>query len=773
MWDYWSGTAGDLLFLPVVVFGLVFGVTHIRANASLRRSSFTALAAMLGAAAGAVSQAAWLFDPQPRLNWMVIRPHGLSPIGWYHAAFLVVASGLLAGLTTELLLRARRIARSTKDANAAQGLALLEGTGASFVLTSAGLFVITVIADSYVSRTTSSSLWTIGLTLAAASVVLGLTWALLGRAARRLGGPILVAILSIVAVLAFSTVDPAAVPMVAVAAAGAGFAGIALGLNLRTTDGRLVRTALTLWPAAATAFVCATAWLSAILQGALLVVLGLLWLILLFLAVVFDPWRYDAAGLSPRWAYLVTAFIVVTAALGPVLYQQPILPVAAITVAGLCSVAVGRVASKRIFDAWEPMVRAERTVDTRLAGTPTEGLRPISRRAWLMATTTGMGAFLALAPLVYESVGEHLKVGRMVPTTSSWLGFSLAFAGGLVLGLPVLVALLRSPPRYSLDDPPRKRAAGFVVQFGAIIALLLMATVTSLLAIRTGWHGSTSVIVVAVAILYVIDRYETTLTDNTVLCFRWPKWTDRLVSFLSAFIGGAALYWALLDGAGRGGLRLHYSVLVFVAASALAALASFVAGGLLFARGDRQFATIYAGWWNIVLNEAARLFILLTVAWIPVFVLTHSDSIGSRLWAETAVATFTIVALALWVGVWSGGRLIQHSYEQRQNRFGGRYRLRDPDDVDPREIRDIVAHAGLLFKEHQRLVQGGQRRAGLMRRRLTPPTNEDFIDSLSVHLAFQVLIRVGIVLATGVGLLALLTGPLTSSVEIRRPMGSR
>ena len=66
MWNYWSGTVGDLL-LPVVVYGLPRGCILL-ADPGERPSWWSLLVGGFGALLGAASQAAWLIDAHPRLT---------------------------------------------------------------------------------------------------------------------------------------------------------------------------------------------------------------------------------------------------------------------------------------------------------------------------------------------------------------------------------------------------------------------------------------------------------------------------------------------------------------------------------------------------------------------------------------------------------------------------------------------------------------------------------------------------------------------------------
>jgi len=90
MWDYWSGTVGDAVLLPIIIGGLTAAISRLKAYSANGSRLPVTCVAFLGAALGVVSQATWLLDPTPRLNWMIVQPHTLSLIrnSSHHAADL-------------------------------------------------------------------------------------------------------------------------------------------------------------------------------------------------------------------------------------------------------------------------------------------------------------------------------------------------------------------------------------------------------------------------------------------------------------------------------------------------------------------------------------------------------------------------------------------------------------------------------------------------------------------------------------------------------------
>ncbi|WKV75326.1 hypothetical protein AW27_029645 [Streptomyces sp. PCS3-D2] len=60
---------------------------------------------MLGSLLGSWTQVQWLRDDAPVLNWTLPRPHHFNAAGWYHAAFLIAMSGVVAALWAWGLMR--------------------------------------------------------------------------------------------------------------------------------------------------------------------------------------------------------------------------------------------------------------------------------------------------------------------------------------------------------------------------------------------------------------------------------------------------------------------------------------------------------------------------------------------------------------------------------------------------------------------------------------------------------------------------------------------
>lgn len=135
LYSYRSATWGDGLLLPMAAASLVVATDLLPARPrerSLSRASF-----IVGALTGLATQVAWLRDPSPRLNWTLPTAHHFNTAGWYHAFFLVAASGMFAALWTRL---GFRVVRAEEISPRVRGGILVAG------LSSAG-FVALVAVD--------------------------------------------------------------------------------------------------------------------------------------------------------------------------------------------------------------------------------------------------------------------------------------------------------------------------------------------------------------------------------------------------------------------------------------------------------------------------------------------------------------------------------------------------------------------------------------------------------------------------------------------------
>lgn len=130
LYDYRSATVGDGLALPLVAFGLA------GASALVSPSKWRFWIGMLGATLAVATQAAWLVDPSPELNWTLPEAHKFNMAGWYHAAFMVAGGFALGWLVGSVLpnLRDTQIRRQLRG-------------WLTFSISGALLFIATLVLD--------------------------------------------------------------------------------------------------------------------------------------------------------------------------------------------------------------------------------------------------------------------------------------------------------------------------------------------------------------------------------------------------------------------------------------------------------------------------------------------------------------------------------------------------------------------------------------------------------------------------------------------------
>jgi hypothetical protein len=93
-WTSFTGTTvGDTLLLPVLAASLVAAFRYLPATGRGTEKYILRFGAFTGALGGLAVQLSWLLDDKPRLSWVLPRAHHFSLAGYYHAIFLIAASG--------------------------------------------------------------------------------------------------------------------------------------------------------------------------------------------------------------------------------------------------------------------------------------------------------------------------------------------------------------------------------------------------------------------------------------------------------------------------------------------------------------------------------------------------------------------------------------------------------------------------------------------------------------------------------------------------------
>lgn len=129
---YRAAVIGDGVCLPVLIAALTSAACETGATPKDRRA--TGWATIAGAAVGIGIQASWLLSPDTKLNWTIPRPHTFNAPGWYHAAFFVAVTTVVAALVTLATRRAWATASAfpnlTLIAASASTFAMLQGLDA-------------------------------------------------------------------------------------------------------------------------------------------------------------------------------------------------------------------------------------------------------------------------------------------------------------------------------------------------------------------------------------------------------------------------------------------------------------------------------------------------------------------------------------------------------------------------------------------------------------------------------------------------------------------
>ncbi len=171
LWSYRSATIGDGLLLPVAAALLVECGDRLQAAPAERWK--TATAGAIGALCGSLLIVSWLRDPSPTINWTSPAPHQFNSAGWWHAIFLIAASGLFAVLIFRVLYRANR---SRKIGEGHVAVELLKTPGAAIVFACLEGFVALVARDSFESLGVTTSFSAVATAGVATLVSIPLLW---------------------------------------------------------------------------------------------------------------------------------------------------------------------------------------------------------------------------------------------------------------------------------------------------------------------------------------------------------------------------------------------------------------------------------------------------------------------------------------------------------------------------------------------------------------------------------------------------------------------
>lgn len=169
LWSYRSATYGDGIALPLLAGLLPAGVRSPRLP-QVPVARWGWLGAAAGFCVGVATQALWLRDPQPHLNWTLPAPHRFTTAGWWHAVFLSLMAALLSGLWVALLVKLH--AASREDERALRSA--LDSAGSAWIIACVLFFTILLALDNR-GATDSQAGLTTAVAVASVGVVLLVT----------------------------------------------------------------------------------------------------------------------------------------------------------------------------------------------------------------------------------------------------------------------------------------------------------------------------------------------------------------------------------------------------------------------------------------------------------------------------------------------------------------------------------------------------------------------------------------------------------------------
>lgn len=107
-WTSFTGTTvGDTLLLPVLAASLLAAFRYFPTTETRRETLVLAGGAFIGTVGGMALQLSWILDDRPMLSWLLPHVHHFSPLGYYHAIFLCIVSGILFSLAFGTVYRIR------------------------------------------------------------------------------------------------------------------------------------------------------------------------------------------------------------------------------------------------------------------------------------------------------------------------------------------------------------------------------------------------------------------------------------------------------------------------------------------------------------------------------------------------------------------------------------------------------------------------------------------------------------------------------------------
>jgi hypothetical protein len=742
--DYLSGTVGDAVLLPTLVYLLAWSrgrvLDAVSRSPSLRRST---LYASLGAVPGAAVMASWLLDEEARLNWSLPEPGVFSLAGWWHAVFLVLVCALLSEHALVVMLGLRHM-RSTAAADHA---AYVRSPLVPCVSAVAVAFCGLAVYDSLPSAATSASISTIAAVSAAAIIAIATFMTTAGAFSLgvlfRMGLGITCGFLLSIAIIL---------------ASGNGFDGLALlaalmvGVGLGECVWRHYDSAARLFifpvltagvPLLVQQFGVTTGLISGLVAAAIVAPT----VVLLFRTL---PLTGPALPLRRRVEMVtVTAGAALFAAL-VLTWEQAERELALLDYAPIAvTIAFEWVFFSLIQSIWTEYTALQEDVSLRShSSTASNEQVNFASHAYLAAMPLGVGLVTLLVLTVQSAIGgadagRAVALGRYV--LDEQLGWTAAISALLLLlscGAPVARMLQASP--FAGDSPIDKATASRgaqLVQLGALGVLAfasLAASMGLLPLVRQGLPMWAVFFLLIQLSLLSLDTYESPIVNCCFLAYRLPSAVDHAVSALATIATAGVtllgLYWGALTA------RTATVAVIALAVVAIVRLAICVcSAAIIYSRSQSHYGTDYPPFFNMLQDEALRMLLASLVVWFPAYGITHFSQDAAVSAGVVLTVLFAAYVPLTPVFFWSCQQNLRHFFAQRRIRWSGsNATIGGPSSVTgPKAVISLLG----LYPRLRTTAGGGAR----------------FVTALGFHLSFQIVVR-GLVAVTAIAPAVLFAG---------------
>ncbi len=742
--DYLSGTVGDAVLLPALVYLLAWSrgrvLDAVGNSPSVTRSI---VYASLGAVPGAAVMASWLLDEGARLNWSLPEPGTFSLAGWWHAIFLVLVCALLSEHALAVMLGLRRL----RSVAAATHAAYIRSPAVPSIGAVAVAFCGLAVYDSLPSAATFASISTIA-AVSAATLVAIATFVTTAAALSvgvlfRLGLGLTCGVLLSIAIIY---------------ASGDGFDGLALfaallvGFGLGECIWRNYDSAVRLF-----IFPILTAGVPLLVQqlGATtglvsgLVAAGLVApvVVLLFRSLPLTgpplPLRRRVEMVTVAAGAALFAALVLT-------WEQAERELALLDYAPIAvTIAFEWVFFSLIQSIWIEYTALQEDASLRLqSSTASSQQVSFASHAYLAAMPLGVGLVTLLVLTVQSAIGgtdaeSVVTLGRYV--LDERLGWTAAISAVLLLlscGAPLARMVQASP--FAGDLPTEKATASRgaqVIQVGSLFALALasLAASTELLPVVLRELPTWAVIFLLIQLaLLSLDTYESPIVNCCFLAYRLPTASDHAISALATVATVGVTFLGIYWGALRAGTAT--AAVVALAVVAIVRLAICVsAAAIIYSRSEFYYGTDYPPFFNMLQDEVLRMLLASLVVWFPAYGVTHFSQNAAVSAGVVLTVLFAAYVPLTPVFFWSCQQNLRHFFAQRRIRWSGRNaNIGGP--PAPAGLKAVISLLRLYPRLHTS-APGGAR----------------FVTALGFHLSFQIVVR-GLVAVSAIAPAVLFAG---------------